>query len=235
MSSSSLSASSSSNRMSGDFGDHSTSRNGMGSNTSCARGMNRDILHGSHADDTRNENRNQRSSCNSSDEEDSEYAARSSSSGSKNDVLGVPGATRYLSHEAAVNREKDRVMQRKFYNEGTGFPFSIDLANSVKRVLKEKIFPKIKLLSDLETQYMAPDFVGAPMDQSRNICDVLIRELELPDDLEDKIKFWITYRSLVKNQLVKYRSNCVEELKKQYFKGECDMFCWNLLVNYVII
>jgi hypothetical protein len=93
------------------------------------------------------------------------------------------------------------------------------MANAVKRVLKEKIFPKIKLLSDTEPQYMAPDFVGQTMDQSRNICDVLIRELELPDDLQDKIGFWITYRSLVKNQLVKFRSNCVEELKKEYFKG----------------
>jgi hypothetical protein len=128
-----------------------------------------------------------------------------------------------LSQETAVNREKDRILQRKLYSEGTGFPFSVDLANSVKRVLKEKIFPKVKLLSDLEPQFMAPDFVGEPTDQSRNICDVLIRELQLPDDLEDRINFWITYRSLVKNQLIKYRSNCVEELKKQYFKGVYDM------------
>jgi hypothetical protein len=151
------------------------------------------------------------------DEDSYDDAPRSSSSRSNNDDVGVL-CPNDLGHVAAVSREKDRVMQRELYSTGTGFPYSVDLANSVKRVLKEKIFPKIKLLSDLEAHYMAPDFVGAPVDQSRNICDVLVRELELPDNLQDKIGFWITYRSLVKNQLVKYRSNCVEELKKQYSK-----------------
>jgi hypothetical protein len=159
------------------------------------------------------------SSYNSSDDEELHDSAPTSSSTSTNHEYFGTGSAMYLSHEAAVNREKDRVMQRRLYSEGKGFPFSVDLANSVKRVLKEKIFPKIKLLSDTEPQYMAPDFVGASMDQARNICDVLMRELEMPDNLENKIGFWITYRSLVKNQIVKYRSNCVEELKKQYFKG----------------
>jgi len=56
----------------------------------------------------------------------------------------------------------------------------------------------------------------APRNSSSGTNDDLFG---LQDDLEDKICFWITYRSLVKNQLVKYRSNCVEEIKKQYFKG----------------
>lgn len=154
----------------------------------------------------------------SSSEDDSQsHAPSGSSSGASIDLVGNRTLNN-MSHEAAVNREKDRVMQRKMYGEDRGFPYSVDLANSVKRVLKEKIFPKIKLLSDTEPHYMAPDFVGPPVDQSRNICDVLIRELDMPDELEDKIGFWITYRSLVKNQLVKFRSNCVEELKKQYFR-----------------
>jgi hypothetical protein len=157
---------------------------------------------------------------NSSYEEESRDSQKSSSfSGSDDEIERGGPAHNHLSHEAAVNREKDRVLQRKLYSKGSGFPYSVDMASSVKRVLKEKVFPKIKLLSDLEQQFLAPDFVGEATDQSRNICDVLVRELDLPDDLEDKISFWITYRSLVKNQLVKFRSNCVEELKKQYFRG----------------
>jgi hypothetical protein len=49
----------------------------------------------------------------------------------------------------------------------------------------------------------------------------MIRELDLPNERKDTMHFWITYRSLLKNQLVKFRSNCVEEVKKQYFRGEC--------------
>jgi len=48
---------------------------------------------------------------------------------------------------------------------------------------------------------------------------VLIRELDLSKDIEFKVVLWITYRKLIKNQLVKFRSNCVEEMKKEYFKG----------------
>jgi hypothetical protein len=118
--------------------------------------------------------RDQLSSCGSSYDEDSKDAPRSSSFSSNNDDVGVP-CPNDVGHYAAVSREMDRVvMPRKIYSEGTGFPYSVDLDNSVKRVLKEKIFPKTKLLSDLEAHYMPPDFVGAPIDQSRNICDVLI-------------------------------------------------------------
>jgi hypothetical protein len=116
------------------------------------------------------------------------------------------------------------LLQRKIYNEDKGVSFSVDIANAIKRVLKEKIYPKVKLLSDTENQFLAPDFVGEALDQSRRICDVLIRELDLPSHLDYKVRFWITYRSLVKNQLVKFRSNCVEELKKQYFRGEIYEF-----------
>jgi hypothetical protein len=120
--------------------------------------------------------------------------------------------------------EKERMlMQRRFYNEDKGVPFSVDISNAIKRVLKEKIYPKVKLLSDTENQFLAPDFVGEAVDQSRRICDVLVRESDLPKHLEYKVRFWITYRSLVKNQIVKFRSNCVEELKKQYFRGEIFM------------
>ena len=96
----------------------------------------------------------------------------------------------------------------------------MDVESAIKRVMKEKVYPRLKILSDTESQFLHPDFVGKPVDQSRVICDVLSRELELHDSLENKVRFWITYRSLVKNQLVKYRSNCVEDLKREYFRGK---------------
>jgi hypothetical protein len=122
-------------------------------------------------------------------------------------------------NDEAVRREEDRVLQRRLFHENKGFVFNVDTANAIKRVLKEKIFPKIKILSGREQDYLTPDFVGNTADQSRLICEKLIQELDLDDYLEDKIRFWITYRKLVKNQLVKYRSNCVEDLKREYFKG----------------
>lgn len=123
-------------------------------------------------------------------------------------------------HEEAVRREEHRVLQRNLYNENRGFEFNVDTFNAIKRVLKEKIFPKIKILSGREQAYLTPDFVGDPVDQSRLICDKLIHELDMSNYLEEKIRFWITYCKLVKNQLVKYRSNSVEDLKREYFKGK---------------
>lgn len=121
-------------------------------------------------------------------------------------------------HNDAAKREKDRVFQRKLYNNNKGFPKSVDVERQIKRVMKEKVYPRLKILSDTESQFLHPDFVGKPVDQSRVICEILSQELELYDALEIKVKFWITYRSLVKNQLVKYRSNCVEDLKREYFR-----------------
>lgn len=82
-------------------------------------------------------------------------------------------------------------------------------------MLKEKIFPKIKILSGREQDYLTPDFVGNTSDQSRLIGKKLIKDLDLDDYLEGKIRFWITYQKLVKNQLVKYQSNCAEDLKRE--------------------
>jgi hypothetical protein len=56
----------------------------------------------------------------------------------------------------ANHDEKERMlMQRRFYNEDKGVPFSVDISNAIKRVLKEKIYPKVKLLSDTENQFLA--------------------------------------------------------------------------------
>jgi hypothetical protein len=128
-------------------------------------------------------------------------------------------------HNDAAMREKERAFQRKLYNDNKVFPKTVDVESSIKRIMKEKVYPRLKILSDTESQFRQPDFVGKPVDQSRVICDVLSQELDLHDSLENKVRFWITYRSLVKNQLVKYRSNCVEDLKREYFRGE------DLLIN----
>jgi hypothetical protein len=132
-------------------------------------------------------------------------------------------------HNDAVEREQCRDLQRKLYNQNRGFPYSVDVANAIKRVMKEKVYPRLKILSDTESQFLNPDFVGKPVDQSRIICDLMFREIEMPDTIECKVRFWITYRSLVKNQLVKFRSNCVEDLKREYFRGKGFVccYCWS--------
>jgi hypothetical protein len=129
--------------------------------------------------------------------------------------------------DTAEQRERDRVVQSHRYNHNDGFEFCVDMCHSIKRILKEKIYPKVKILSDTEQQFLRPDFVGKPVDQSRIICETILRELDMDvkDTVPLKVSFWITYRSLVKNQLVKYRSNCVEDLKREYFRGK---FCYVL-------
>lgn len=58
-----------------------------------------------------------------------------------------------------IAKRIELLMQRKMYGEDCGFPYSLDLANSVKQVLKEKIFPKMKVLCDTKPHYMAHDFL----------------------------------------------------------------------------
>jgi hypothetical protein len=96
-------------------------------------------------------------------------------------------------HSEAAMREKDRVLQRRLYNDNKGFPKSVDVANAIKRVMKEKVYPRLKILSDTESQFITPDFVWRAVDQSRIICEILVRELDLPATVEDKVRFWITY------------------------------------------
>jgi hypothetical protein len=133
---------------------------------------------------------------------------------------GPEAAPVELMHLEMMKREQERTLMRNLYHEGKTLPKSLDLTSSLKRSLKEHIFPKVKLLSDREHQYLAPDFIGDDCsDQSRLIAEILLEDLCLPRTLEYKVMFWITYRSLIKNQLVKYRSNCVEEMKNVYLKG----------------
>jgi hypothetical protein len=132
-----------------------------------------------------------------------------------------PSDTIEQMHLAFVKKEEQRAIMRKLYHEGKMLPKSDDIVWSLKRSLKEHIFPKVKLLSDREHNYLAPNFVDDDCtDQSRLIAEVLLGDLNLPKTLEYKVRFWVTYRSLVKNQIVKYRSNCVEEMKNVYLKGE---------------
>jgi len=184
-------------------------------------------------DDEQQQGFSNNSNSNSDDEFDAEESEENSVYDNGNDKRGqvsldsspeVSAKKHYetssRTHREAAIRERDREFQRKLYNENKGFPKSVDVANAIKRVMKEKVYPRLKILSDTESQFIAPDFVGKVVDQSRTICEILIRELDLPDTIEDKVRFWITYRSFVKNQLVKFRSNCVEELKREYFRGK---------------
>jgi hypothetical protein len=154
------------------------------------------------------------------DEEHDEVASQSSGSSNAQD------------NQAELARAW--AIQRSLYNQNKGFEVCDDMVHSIKRIMKEKIFPKLKILSNTEQQYQCPDFVGKPVDQSRIICEIILREIDLEDadNLVFKVRFWITYRSLVKNQLVKYRSNCVEDLKREYFKGKNLI---NMLSSVVIV
>jgi hypothetical protein len=123
-------------------------------------------------------------------------------------------------HQTFIRREEERALMRRLYHEGKGLQKSDDITWSIKRSLKERIFPKVKILSDREHNFIAPNFVDDDCaDQSRVIAEILIGDLNLPQSLEYKVQFWVTYRSLIKNQLVKYRSNCVEEIKNVYLRG----------------
>ena len=126
-------------------------------------------------------------------------------------------------HLAFVKKEEQRALMRRLYHEGKHLPKSDDIAWSLKRSLKELIFPKVKLLSDREHNYLAPNFVDDDCtDQSRVIAEILLGDMNLPQTVEYKVRFWVTYCSIIKQQLVKYRSNCVEEMKNVYLKGKND-------------
>jgi hypothetical protein len=100
-------------------------------------------------------------------------------------------------HLLFIKKEEQHALMRKLYHEGKMLPKSDDIVWSLKQSLKEHIFPKVKLLSDREHDYLAPNFVDDDCTgQSR-----LVGDLNLPKTLEYKVCFWITYPSLVKNQI----------------------------------
>ena len=54
------------------------------------------------------------------------------------------------------------------------------------------------------------------------ICEGLLRFVNGQNaaiTLEHKVRFWITYRTVVKKELVKYRCNASQQIKDLYVKG----------------
>lgn len=126
-----------------------------------------------------------------------------------------------------LTEDDPEVQKGLFRDENAGVKKSPHVVSSIIEWLKTNIFPYVKFWSDEERKFDYPDFVSKDRavkeEQARVICEGLLKYIQSPHlgviTLDSKVRFWITYRSVVKKELVKYRCNASQQIKDLYVKG----------------
>lgn len=127
---------------------------------------------------------------------------------------------------SGLTESPDDLQQRLYRGDDSGVKKSPHVVSSISDWLKSDIFPYVKFWSDSEKKFDYPDFASTKKEvkdeQARMICEGLLRFINAPNaaiTLEHKVRFWITYRTVVKKELVKYRCNASQQIKDLYVKG----------------
>jgi len=126
-----------------------------------------------------------------------------------------------------LTEDETELQQSLFRDEKAGVEKSPHVVSSIIEWLKTNIFPYVNFWSDMERKFDYPDFVSKDQavkeEQARVICEGLLKYIKRPHmgviTLDSKVCFWITYRSVVKKELVKYRCNASQQIKDLYVKG----------------
>jgi len=126
-----------------------------------------------------------------------------------------------------LTEDETEFQKSLFREENAGVEKSPHVVSSIIEWLKTNIFPYVKFWSDEERKFDYPDFVSKDQavkeDQARVICEGLLKYSQPPHmgviTLDSKVRFWITYRSVVKKELVKYWCNASQQIKDLYVKG----------------
>ena len=109
-----------------------------------------------------------------------------------------------------LTEDDTEVQKGLFRDENAGVEKSPHVVSSIIEWLKTNIFPYVKFWSDEERKFDYPDFVSKDRavkeEQARVICEGLLKYIQRPHlgviTLDSKVRFWITYRSVVKKELV---------------------------------
>ena len=131
-----------------------------------------------------------------------------------------------LDAMSGITEDDDDVQKRLYREENAGIQKNKNVEGSITEWLQGHIFPYVKFWSDSEKKFDYPDFVSKDKEvreeQARVICEGILDYVKVRDEtmtMEKKVRFWITYRSVVKKELVKYRCNASQQIKDLYVKG----------------
>jgi len=109
-----------------------------------------------------------------------------------------------------LTEDETELQKSLFREENAGIEKSPHVVSSIIEWLKTNIFPYVKFCSDEERKFDYPDFVSKDQavkeEQARVICEGLLKYIQPRHmgviTLDSKVRFWITYRSVVKKELV---------------------------------
>jgi hypothetical protein len=111
-------------------------------------------------------------------------------------------------------------LQRQLYQSDEGEVENKSTEEAVKRIMKEKVLPYIKFVDSDMTRYNQPDFTDLEDDTS-NIAKKLLEQMgRETNDLDQKVKFWIQYRKIVRTIVSDHRCNAAQKMKDALIYGE---------------
>ena len=101
---------------------------------------------------------------------------------------------------------------------------------SIANYLKDKVFPTVKFWADNDLKFTQPDFRKTVQlnkkEQARRICEKIMEHLGREPDcgssysIQVCVPFWRTYRTEIKDELVRYRANVGSQAKEMYLDGK---------------
>ena len=134
--------------------------------------------------------------------------------------------TSYNQQEVYVEENNGKIMalarQAKAYRDNKMEEFSKDTMQCIQKYLR-RIYRQVKFFSDTKQEFKQPCFVSEEGKKKQTVvlCNWIldnIRQNKL--QVEDKVKFWLTYGKHVKNDLNKMRQTDINMFSKMFKKGE---------------
>ena len=99
--------------------------------------------------------------------------------------------------------------------------YNIDTMQCIQRYLK-RIYRQVKFFSDTKEDYKEPCFITEEGRKKQTVvlCEWILQNINRKNDtLEEKIRFWMTYRKQIKMELNRMRQTDMNTFSKKFKKG----------------
>ncbi len=129
-------------------------------------------------------------------------------------------ATTYSLEELTTLVNKENSLYNKNERENTTAQDEKDVRTKVRL----SICPKVKFLSDSPEAYRKPRFAIVEKNaQAPIICKrvlVYLRGKQTDQTWQTCLKFWLTYRNVIKKEIQRVRNYCCSEVRRKLMSGE---------------
>ena len=142
--------------------------------------------------------------------------------------------TSYNQQEVYVEENNGKIMalarQAKAYRDNKMEEFTKDTMQCIQKYLR-RIYRQVKFFSDTKLDFKQPCFVSEEGKKKQTVvlCNWILDNIWQDKlQVEDKVKFWLTYGKHVKNDLNKMRQTDINMFSKMFKKGENNsLFEWS--------